>query len=114
VHPDLTNHPRILVALAVAFPLTLILLISFLSAMFQREAVKRDLSERGCEPLRIRWTPFSLAGGYSRTYFHVVFRDSSGLLHKAACYVYVSLMDSPFGPRRVKWTKDEIQDAIDG
>jgi hypothetical protein len=113
MHPDLTNHPRLLVTLAVAFPLCLILLFSFLSAMFQREAVKRDLSERGSAPLRIRWMPFSLDGGYRRTYFHVVFRDESGLLHKARCYVYVSLMDSPFGPRRVKWTKDEIKDAID-
>jgi hypothetical protein len=111
VHPDLTNRIHLLTALAVAFPLGLILLFGFLSAMFQREAVKRDLSERGCTPFRIRWTPFSLDGGYSRTYLNVVYRDSNDLQHKARCYVYTKLMDSPF-TRRVEWTKDEIKHVI--
>jgi hypothetical protein len=109
MHPDLTNHPNVLLALAIAFPISLIVLLSFLSAMFQREAVKRELLERGCEPLRIWWMPFYWYGGYNRTCFHVRYHDESGLLHQAVCSVYVSLMDTPFGPRRVRWLKDQIK-----
>jgi len=110
MHPDFTNHPRLLVALAVGFPIALVLLLCFLAAMFQREAVKRELAERGCEPLRIWWMPLSLYGGYWDTCFHVRYRDESGLLHKAICCVYVALMDNPFfGQRRVRWYKDKIK-----
>ena len=80
-----------------------------LAAMFRREAVKADLDKRRCFPLHIWWIPFALYGGYWDTSFRVTYRDAAGLLHKARCYVYISLMDSPFGPRRVKWTRDEIQ-----
>ena len=91
----------------------LICLVSFLGAMYSREAVKRELSQRTCVATRIWWMP--LASWLRRaTHFSVIYRDPNGLQHKARCYVYMSLMDSPFDPQRVKWTKDEIQDAIDG
>src|SRR6185312_9460485 len=110
MHPDFTNHPNVLVALAVAFPLSLVFLLSFLGAMFRREAVKRDLFARGFEPLRIWWAPLPWYGSYARTCFHVRYRDDSGLLHKAICCVYVSLMDNPFfGERRVRWYNDKIK-----
>lgn len=86
----------------------------FLGAMFHREAVKRNLWERGCEPLRIWWQPFAYwATGWWRTPFRVIYRDIEGRLHKAYCCVYKDLMDSPFGPRRVEWIRDELRDFID-
>jgi len=113
MHPDLTNHPNILLVLAVAFPLCLVSLLAFLGAMFRREAVKRDLLDRGIEPLRIWWVPFSWRGPYTRTRFHVRYRDESGLLHKAICCVHVDLMDNPFfGERHVRWYKDIIKGEL--
>jgi hypothetical protein len=88
-----------------------LLLLWFLNVVYQREAVKQDLFKRRCTPIRIRWFPFSLVGWYWGTPFRVFYRDTAGLLHKAQCYVYMSLMDSPFGPRRVKWTTDEIKEV---
>jgi len=87
-----------------------ILLLWFLYAMLQRETVKRDLFDRGCEPLHIWWMPISLYGYYQSTCFHVRYRDECGLLHKAICCVYADLMDNPFfGERRVRWYKDKIK-----
>ena len=83
-------------------------LLWFLNAMYQREAVKRNLFERGCTPVRIWWFTFSLYAGYAGTSFHVIYRDATGCLHKAHCYVFLSLMGSPFGTRRVNWTKDTV------
>ena len=91
--------------------LGMLFLLWFLGAMYQREAVKRDLFERGCTPVRIWWFPFSLYAWNWATSFRVIYRDAAGFRHKAHCYVYMSLMDSPFGPRRVKWTKDEVKDV---
>ncbi len=102
------------VGLILGLLLLSVLVLSFLGAMFRREAVKQDLSCRGCAAVRIWWIPIA-AWFYqgARTYFSVTYRDPGGLLHKARCYVYVSLMSSPFGPQSVEWTKDEIRNIVD-
>ena len=84
--------------------------LCFLDAMFRREAVKRDLTNRGCTPLHIWWIPsaFSIRGLWD-TLFRVSYRDDAGLIHKAFCCVYLSLMENPFGRRRVRWLKDKIK-----
>jgi len=92
----------------------IVLLLLFLNAMFRREAVKRDLHERGCQPLHIWWRPLAYwATGWWRTPFRVIYLDVEGRRHKAYCCVYKDLMDSPLGPRRVEWIQDELRDFID-
>ncbi len=94
--------------------LGIVLILWFLCAMFAREAVKRELLERGCTPLHIWWRPLAYwATRYRSIPFRVVYRDVEDRLHKAYCCVYTALMDSPFGPRRVEWIKDEVRDSID-
>ncbi|HXT41514.1 MAG TPA: hypothetical protein VN887_16025 [Candidatus Angelobacter sp.] len=83
-------------------------LLCFLVAIFQREAVKRELRENGCQSLRIWWRPLAYWAPCYTTPFRVVYRDASGLVHRACCCVYRSALDSPFGPRRVRWLKDEV------
>jgi len=95
--------------LLVAASLGIFILVWFLAAMFRREAVKRDLRQRGCKPIRIWWqvtawwSPWLEAMPYRVTYL-----DPDGLVHKANCYVGHALMAQPFGPLLVKWVKDEI------
>jgi hypothetical protein len=86
----------------------IVVLLFCLAAMFRREAVKRDLFERGCTPLRVWWIPFSLYGPSWGTSFRVIYRDAAGFRHKAHCYVYLSDMDSPrsgHGSLDGQWTK---------
>ncbi|MEY2427165.1 MAG: hypothetical protein QOJ40_50 [Verrucomicrobiota bacterium] len=87
-------------------------LLCFLFAMFRREAVRRELHEHLCQPLRIWWQPWAYwAPGHrfsGTTPFRVVYRDRAGLVHRAYCYVDRSLFGSVFGPRQVHWLTDEI------
>lgn len=86
-------------------------------AMLRREAVKRSLLERACEPLRIRWlvfagwcpdSPLGLLPWVAMP-FRVIYSDPSGLIHRAHCWVGLNVYrDSPFSPRRICWLKDEI------
>jgi len=90
-------------------------LLWFLGAMWFREAVKRDLWERGCEPLHIWWIPFAYwaTGWWNTISFRVIYKDAQGRLHKAYCCVYQKLTGTPFGPLHVEWVKDELRDFID-
>lgn len=105
---------NLLIGATIAFVCAFIFVLSFLGAMFQREAVKRDLCERGCQPLHIWWRPMAYwAPMYLNTPFRVIYRDVEGRLHKAYCRVYTFGSDSPLGRRRVEWIKDELRDFID-
>ncbi|HHY83985.1 MAG TPA: hypothetical protein GYA07_00415 [Verrucomicrobia bacterium] len=55
----------------------IVFLLWFLVAMFNREAVKRELQQRCCEPIHIR-----------------------------------CLMGPPFGPRLVRWIRDELREFV--
>lgn len=103
--------PYVLVATTFA----IVLVIWWLWAMFNREAVKRDLFERGCKPIHIWWVPLAYWTPlwWIAVPFRVIYEDADGRLHKAYCRVYLELMGSPFGPRRVEWVKDELRDFID-
>ncbi len=88
-----------------------IALMLFLFAMFQREQVKRDLDERGCQPLHIWWRPMAYwlpwQSYWGATGFRVVYLDPNGLIHKGYCFVYRSfLKDWQRGNRRVQWLAD--------
>ncbi len=104
-----TEHLLLVRGLGICFGM--VALLAFLWAMFQREAVKRDLLENGCFPMHVWWRPAAywaplLAGA---TAFRVVYRDSSRALHKAHCAVYRSYRDAPhWGSRRVSWLRDEV------
>lgn len=95
--------------LRIAACLGIVVLLCLLAAMFRRESVKRDLRERGCKPIRIWWVVYtSWAWTADRMPFRVIYSDQNHFIHKAYCWVGHRLMDSPFGPRRVTWVKDEI------
>ncbi len=88
--------------------------LSFLVAMFRREAVKQDLSARFCEPIHIRWVPIALwHPRFWATVFRVAYRDIDGRVHNSCCEVSQALSDSPLGPRRVYWIKDELSGPRD-
>jgi len=82
----------------------------FLWAMFQREAVKRELFENGCNPVHVWWRPAAYWAPFAHgTAFRVIYRDRAGSLHKAYCAVYRSYLLSPsWGSRRVRWLRDEV------
>jgi hypothetical protein len=98
-------RPYILMAIALGMFFTL----WFLGAMFRREAVKRDLYERVCQPIHIWWTVWAWWSPYLDSIpFRVTYRDPFGAVHKARCYVTHRLFGPAFGPRIVRWVKDEI------
>jgi hypothetical protein len=109
--PSLQSGDYLFAFRVVATCLGMVGLLCFLWAMFQREAVKRDLFENRCAPVHIwwrpaaYWTPF-LVGAAA---FRVIYRDRAGCLHKAYCSTYKSLWESPIrGSRRVRWLRDQI------
>jgi len=92
----------------IAIALGVVFLQWFLVAMFQREAVKRDLCERGCRPIRIWWCIFAWWAPNHSIPFRAIYLDPTGSVHKAYCCVRQDLFGSPLGPRRVRWVRDEI------
>ena len=99
------------------FIVGLITVLSFLVAMFQREQVKRELSNRGCAPLQIWWRPAAYwmcrywFTWWYPTGFRVIYSDPSGLVHKGYCFVYRSFShDWQWGNHRVQWLADIITD----
>jgi hypothetical protein len=97
-------QPYFLLALA----LGIVVLQCFLVAMFRREAVKRDLYERGCRPIRIWWRVFAWWAPNHATPFRAVYSDRMGSVHTAYCWVRQDLFGPAIGPRRVRWVKDEV------
>jgi hypothetical protein len=88
-------------------------LLLYLTAMYQREAVKRDLKEHGFEPLHIWWRPAAYWTTrfpyWGATGFRVVYSDAEGCIHKAYCFAYRSFaQDSRWGARRVRWLTDAV------
>jgi hypothetical protein len=103
--------------IAAIFISGMITLVSFLSAMFQQEEIKRDLEDRGCQPLHIWWRPAAYwlfrywFGHWGATGFRVIFADPAGLIHKGYCLVYRSfLRDWRWGNRQVRWLADTVTD----
>jgi hypothetical protein len=83
----------------VSFIPCIIALQVFLWVILCREWVKRDLREKMCNIIRIRWRPF----GGSRLFcsFRVDFSDLSGQIHRAICSTY-------WHRRSVTWDDDTI------
>lgn len=97
----------------------------FLFAMIRRVAVQRDLRQRGCEPIKVRWlilgwfSPWTRSPGRSvwelATAFRVIYSDPNRFIHKAYCWVGydLGLVTASLGslltyPCRIEWVKDEI------
>lgn len=110
-------HHEMSAELKVVFSITaslgIFFLLWFLGAMYRREAVKRDLQERACQPIRIWWVPFGYWASYWSIPFRVIYRDVDGRIHRAYCSVHQRLTGPPFGPLQVQWAKDELRDFID-
>lgn len=103
--------------LAIAWIVGFLFVGCFLRAMFRREAVKRELLERGCKLLHVWWVPCHPVTFWPTchwgTPFRVIYRDPDEHSHRAYCCVYAALNRTPFGTRRVDWIKDETIDFID-
>jgi hypothetical protein len=108
--PSWRDLQELVMLAPIAMCLGIVLVMAFLLAMFQREAVKRDLFENGCQPLHVWWRPAAYWGpAPASTAFRVVYVDAAGCLHKAYCATYRSFRDSPnWGSRRVRWLRDEV------
>jgi len=108
---NLEGMPPFLLAKIIAFIGGFVALMSILAAIFQREKVKRELIESGCQPLHIWWQPgaywipwgsfFGAAG------FRVTYANSAGSIHRGYCIVYQSFAkNTRWGNRRVQWLTD--------
>lgn len=105
-----------LLVMTLGFIVALAILIGFLNAMFQREAVKRVLNANGFEPVHISWRPaaYWLPWGYRwATGFRVIYTDPAGSVHKGYCIVYQSLWKEPqWGTREVRWLADTVGSGL--
>lgn len=76
--------PHLLMKMGV-FIAGFIALSFYLSAMFQREQVKRELADRGCQARRIWWLPAAYwvpwASFWGATGFRVSYADPVGVIH---------------------------------
>jgi hypothetical protein len=102
--PTLDTADDIRTLLIVASCFGIVFVLCLLRAMYQREAVKRQLNEDGCIPRRICWKP----GAYWNTLsgaaaFSVVYQDRAGAIHQAYCSVYRPLLGSVGAAGRVRW-----------
>jgi hypothetical protein len=73
----------------------------FLWVVLCREWIKRDLRERACEPLRVRWRPFAWRTNKVTCSFRVDYSDLSGRIHRAICWTY-------WHRRSVIWGDDRV------
>lgn len=110
---NLAGVPASFLIKIAAFLVGIVALLCSLSALFQREQVKRELVDRGCAPLHIWWRPAAYwlpwTTFFGATGFRAVYSDAAGVVHKACCIVYLSfLKDSRWGQRRVRWLTDEV------
>lgn len=73
------------------------------SVVLCREWVKRDLHERWCHPIRIRWRPFAWRTNPVTCVFKVWYSDLAGRVHRSTCW---TCWHRP----SVTWDADEIID----
>jgi len=112
---DLTGLPATLLVKTAGFIAGIMISLSFLGAMFQREQVKRELFARGYKPRHIWWRPAAYwmwrywFSWWFPTGFRVIYSDPAGLVHKGYCFVYRSFReDRRWGNRRVRWIADTV------
>ena len=86
----------------------IVFVLCWLRAMYQREAVKRELNENGCVPRHIWWQPAAYWNTARGAAFRVTYQDPTGALHQGHCYVGRSGSNSLWAARRVRWLQDEI------
>jgi hypothetical protein len=107
--PTVRTADDVRALLAVASCFGIVALLCYLSALYQREAVKRDLQENGCVPRHIWWMPaayWNMLRGAAA--FRVIYQDPVGALHQAHCYFWRWWSGTLRGTRRVRWLQDEI------
>ena len=112
---DLKGLPPLLLVKISSFFVGFLALLVFLLGMFQREQVKRELSEHGCKPLHVWWQPAAYwvsrywVRYWDPTGFRVVYADRVGNVHRAHCIVFRSFRkNSQWGSRRVLWLTDTV------
>jgi hypothetical protein len=77
----------------------IVAVLLFLAVVLCREWVKRDLRERACQPIKVRWRP-SCSNGAACA-FKVVYLDLQCQIHRADCQTF-------WHYRNVIWFGDEI------
>ena len=85
-------------------------------ALLRREALKRYLRQRGCEPIQVRWLiwriwcPDAVVGlmNMFTMPFRAIYADENRRIHKAYCWIGQDLYVRQPAPRKIEWVKDEI------
>lgn len=93
------NDARFIVARNLALIPCIVAVLWFLAIVLCREWVKRDLRERICQPMKVRWRP--LVSSRLRCAFKVIYSDFRGQIHRATCR-------TPWYWKEVRWADDEI------
>ena len=86
-----------------ALCLCIIAVLVALSVVLCREWVKRDLRDRMCAPMRIRWRPFAWRTNRLTCSFRVIYADIHGRIHRGICW-------TRWLRPSVTWDEDEIID----
>ena len=87
------------IMLCVLWAFCIVALLYSLSVILCREWVKRDLRERACQPIKVRWR-FWLSNRAACA-FKVVYSDLQGQIHRADC-------QTSWFYKNVIWFADEI------
>lgn len=101
--PPMTAAEEFVVHRNVALCICVIVILWSLAVVLCREWVKRDLAERLCQPIRIRWQPFAWRTNRLTCSFRVLYSDIQGRVHRSRCWTY-------WLRPRVTWLDDEIID----
>src|SRR5258705_12994896 len=89
-----------------ALCLCIVAVLVFLAVVLCREWVKRDLAERMCQPISIRWRPFPWYLYRLTCSFRVLYSDVHGRIHRSLCRTF-------WHRRSVTWQSDEVIDYRD-
>jgi hypothetical protein len=84
-----------------ALCLCIVAVLVALSVVLCREWVKRDLRDRMCAPIRIRWRPFAWRTNRLTCSFRVIYADIHGRIHRSICW-------TQWLRPSVTWDEDEI------
>ena|SRR5437867_2103923 len=87
----------------IAIILVIVGVLHFLAVTLCREWVKSELRQRTCEPISVRWRPFTWWPVWGPA-FLVSYEDAAGSVHVAQCGL-------PAWHRPVVWREDEVVDV---
>ena len=85
---------------AILFITGFVLALWFLTVLWAREQVKRDLRRQACAPVSVRWRPWVWWALSNEIAFHVTFVDSTHCVQTLRCAVWFN---------SVRWIPDDLE-----